>query len=184
MKYNTVTETHITEAPRMSDEILNALRQKFPGREVRYLLEPKHNTFAGYKVSGTLTKEEETDVQHLMTDVVEKSLKARELAVACATVFMEQWTPIEVKPHGDKILSCLYRLYSDMVGYVDSHKVDDPVFARKFALDSDEVAKVYHLWHQKKFSEAAMYLLNSSDTTRGGMDSRTYDAIMKHYKVA
>lgn len=184
MEFSTITETHIKGVPRMCDEIKNALQKMFPDRYVNYLHETKHHTLIGYKVTGTITVEQEKDIQSLMTSVVDKSVKDHELAVQRSKKFMETWIPMEVKAHGDKILSRLHKLHAEAIGYVNSHKVDDPVMAQELAQDSDEIAKVYHLWHQKKFSEAALHLLNSSEVIKGSMDSRTYDAIMKHYKVA
>lgn len=184
MEFSTITETHIKGAPRMSNDIKNALQKMFPDRYVNYLHEEKNHTLIGYKITGTITDEEEKEIERLMHSVVDESLKAHENAVQRARKFMETWTPMEVKPHGDKILSCLHKLHAESIGYVNSHKVDDPVMAQEFAKDSDEFAKVYHLWHQKKFSEAAMHLLNSSEVIKDSMDVRIYDAIMKHYKVA
>lgn len=184
MQFSTITETHITNAPRFSDEILTALRVRFPDREVAYLIGGQHRTFQGYKISGSITKDDQIDINTLMLDEVDKSQNARVRLVNSAKKFMDTWTPAMLRPSNDKICAELERAFTVMLGYVEAHRKDDPVTAESFAKYSDEVAKVHDHFSKSNFAEAAMYLLNSSDVVKGSVNKRTYNAIMKHYKVA
>jgi len=184
MEFSTLTETHIKGAPRICDEIKNELQKKFPGRYVNYLHSEPLHVICGYKISGSLTSEEETEVEKLMTDMVEKVLKERESNEEKAKQFMEFWHAPVLQPSDNKVCLALRRTFNDMLGYVESHRNCDPVTARSFAKYSDTIGKVYKLFYNCEFEKAADAMFNSSDVVRGSVDRKTYNAIMKHHKVA
>lgn len=70
MKFSELHETHLTDVGIICDEVLQALRDRFPGKEVDYLVGGKHNTTQGYKLSGTLSRVEVKAVQKLVAKAI------------------------------------------------------------------------------------------------------------------
>lgn len=182
MQFSELHETHLTDVGIICDEVLQALKDRFPGKEVDYLVGGKHNTNQGYKLSGTLSRAEMKAVQKLVAKAIEKFHKDSNSQRYQAQEFIKTWEPKVLPFAGDNpVLIGLRETILNLNKYVESHRTDNPKMAKSMAMDSDDLVTVYKLWHSGERIKAATELRHLDTIVRDYVDSKTYQAIMEHY---
>jgi len=180
MQFSELHETHLTDVGIICDEVLQALKDRFPGKEVGYLMGGKYNTTQGYKLSGTLSRVEVKAVQKLVAKTIKKYHEDNDNEHHKAKEFMEVWEAPKLPLPTDDVLCGLRVAFDEMNDYVESHRTDEPVIAQSFALDCDDLGIVYNLWHAKDFKAAAKYLRELDTIVRDRVPSKEYNKIMEH----
>lgn len=183
MQFTNVIETHITEVGCKCCEVLDALKKKFPDRQVDYLVGGQHQTTIGYKLSGSITKQETKAIMRLIAKTLLDRNDKATLDKLAAEKFMKTWKPKELPAaEGSVVLIGLRETIFGLHKYVESHKKDAPEIAKSMAMDSDDLTDVYKLWHSGNRIMAAQDLRNLDTIVRDYVDRKTYQAIMEHLK--
>lgn len=180
MKFNQVVETHITDTGMKYDTVLTAIQKRFPDRKVKWLTKEDNTGIAGIKISGTITDKEARSIDALIRKTIEKTEDEADSENREAKHFMKDWSPSDIPLPTDDVLRALRESIDEMLGYVESHRKDDPVMARSFATDSEDMVIVYNLWHAKDFKAAAKYLRELDTIVRDRVPSKQYSKIMEH----
>jgi len=174
MRFDSIVQTHITDIAR-SAEILQALKEKFPDRDVSYM------AGGGYVLNGSLSATEIKDVEKLVEESIEK-MNENNTRMKEAKKLVWDWLPTDIPLPTNEVLSELRKVYDNLIRCVlaDTNKKYF-VMAQTHAKDCDDIAVVYNYWYNEKYEAAAKYLRHLDTLVRDYVDSKTYNTIMEHY---